>query len=66
MGMISQVFYESFVLENLDDFKNNEYCVRRGFNASISVSHLADHIYYFCKKNDQEKVNSYNVIGEYL
>ena len=59
-------YFEVFVTGNYEDFKENEWCTRRAFNASVSAFQMADHYYYFCKRHDPDKVSRYNNKGEYF
>ncbi|MFW6101935.1 MAG: hypothetical protein ACOC90_11165 [Bacteroidota bacterium] len=59
-------FYNNFVKENYNDFINNEYSIRCGFNAAVSAFHLADHIYNYCSEHDQNKISGFRDKTEFL
>lgn len=66
MGMTPIDYFESFVLENYQDFADNEWCVRRGFNAAVSAFQMADHIYNYCERHAPERVSMYPQKKDYF
>jgi len=56
MGMKPEDFFEAFVCENYEDYKQHPGCLRRAFNAAVSASHLADHYFRYYKRNDASKL----------
>ncbi|HDY90476.1 MAG TPA: hypothetical protein ENH82_20455 [bacterium] len=58
-------FYELFVLSNYEDFENNKESIRHAFNASLSLSHMADHYFEYNKKHNKSKVEQFIKGGEY-
>lgn len=64
--MTPQLYYEAFTLGNYEEFKANPGNIRCAFNAAISASHLADHYFTYYRKNEPQRVKSYNNIGEYV
>jgi hypothetical protein len=66
MSMTPDQFLCSFVYGNFDDFRNSPDDIRRGFNAAIAASHMADHYFNYYKKNDPKSVSKFKDIGKYL
>jgi hypothetical protein len=66
MGMSPYQYLNVFVWGNYDDFESNPDCVRRGVNAVISASHMADHYYNYYKRKKSDKVNAFNKLEDYL
>jgi len=65
-GMTPEDYFRSFVLANYHDFKENPICIRRGFNAAIAASHMADHNYNYHKKNNPAKISNFRKLGDYI
>jgi len=66
MGMTPIEFMDAFVEGNCDEFFAMPDCVRRGFNAAISASHMADHYYKYMKRHDPAIVAQYASEGSYI
>lgn len=64
--MTPEQFFESFVEGNLDDFLDQPGDIRRGFNAAVSISHLADHYYYYAKRHQPELIVRYQSLGSFI
>ena len=66
MRMTPDEFFISFVYGNYSDFEEKPDCVRRGFNAAIAASHMADHCFEYFQKKKSKKVRRFNNIGAYV
>jgi len=55
MGMTPDQFFITFVRGNYFEFEDNPD-VRRGFNAAVAASQMADHYYNYYEKHDHAKV----------
>jgi hypothetical protein len=66
MSMTPEEFLDSFVLGNLEDFRESPDCIRRGFNAAVAASHMADHYFEYHKKNDPARVSRFKKKENYL
>lgn len=66
MGMTPNQFFFSFVSPNKWDCDENPGCIRRAFNASVSVSHFLDQYYEYQKRHNPDLVSSFNNIGEFV
>lgn len=66
ISMTPDQYFDSFVLGNYNDFIERPNCIRRGFNAAIAASHMADHYFEYYKRNDPAKVSKFNTIGDYV
>jgi uncharacterized protein Usg len=66
VGMTPYEFYVSFVEGNYWDFRDQPDCVRRGFNAAIAASHMADHCYWYFHRHDSAKVSRFPKLNDYL
>ena len=66
LGMTPDEFFYVFVLGNYEDFVQNKSCVRRGFNATVSAFHLADHYYNYCKEHCTDKISDFPERKDYL
>jgi hypothetical protein len=64
--MTPQLYYEAFTVGNYEEFKANPGNIRCAFNAAISASHLADHYFVYYRKNEPQRVKTYNSIGDYV
>ena len=58
-GMNPDDFYLAFVLQNCEDFYNDEADIRKGFNAVLSCFHLTDNYFNYYKKHNPDTVSSY-------
>ena len=66
MGMKPNDFFEIFVQGDYDDYLSNIGSIRHAFNASISVSHMANQYLIYYKRHDPSKVISFNKIGDFV
>jgi hypothetical protein len=66
ISMTPDQYFDSFVLGNYNDFIARPDCIRRGFNAAIAASHMADHYFKYYKRNDPTKVSKFSEIRDYL
>jgi len=66
MGMKPEDFFEAFVCENYEDYKQHPGCLRRAFNAAVSASHLADHLYEYSKVHEPGKMAQFRGIPDYV
>ncbi|QKK01305.1 MAG: hypothetical protein HND55_00780 [Pseudomonadota bacterium] len=64
MGMTPEQFLEAFVDQNRLDCHERPGDVRRGFNAAVSCSHLADHYFAYNKRHCPRKVAEFQTIGD--
>ncbi|WP_111498113.1 hypothetical protein [Marinobacter bohaiensis] len=62
--MTPEQFLEAFVDQNRLDCHERPGDVRRGFNAAVSCSHLADHYLAYNKRHCPEKVVAFDTIGD--
>ena len=63
--MTPDEYYELFVLENYEDFKNNKGSLRHAFNAAVSLTHMADHYYKYNKNHNKSKIKQFIKGGQY-
>lgn len=47
MGMAPYDFFYAFVLENVEEFRDETSSIRRAFNAAVSAFQLADHVFAY-------------------
>jgi hypothetical protein len=66
MGMTPYEFMDAFVEGNYEEFLDQPDCIRRGFNAAVSASHMADHYYEFMKRHDPSKVSKFKSDSNYI
>lgn len=66
MGMTPGQFLESFVEWNLADCYAQPGDIRRGFNAAVSASHLADHYFFFAKRHSPDLVAQFAGLGQFV
>lgn len=66
IAMTPDQYFEAFVQGNYEDYVNNQSCIRRAFNASISASHMADHWFEYCKRNDLSKIKQFSKFGDFV
>lgn len=66
MGMKPEDFFEAFVRGNYEDFRQHPGCLRRAFNAAVSASHLADHLYEYSKVHEPAKMAQFRGIPDYV
>jgi hypothetical protein len=66
MGMTPYEFMDAFVVGNYEDFQDHPDCIRRGFNAAVSASHMADHYYEYMKRHDPTKVAKFRSDSNYI
>lgn len=66
MGMTPYEFMDAFVVGNYEEFRDQPDCVRRGFNAAVSASHMADHYYEYMKRHDPAKVSQFKSDSNYI
>lgn len=66
MGMTPEQFLESFVEWNLADCRDLPGDIRRGFNAAVSASHLADHYFLFAKRHNPDLVAHSQNLGQFI
>lgn len=64
--MTPQLYYEAFTMGNYEEFKTNQGNIRCAFNAAVSASHLADHYFVYNRKNEPQRVKSFDSIGDYV
>jgi hypothetical protein len=65
MGTTPQEFLEVFASGNYEDFRKHPGCVRRGFNAAVSASHVADHYFEFNRRHSPDRVRGIKDIGAF-
>jgi hypothetical protein len=66
MGMTPYEFMDAFVVGNYEDFHDQPDCIRRGFNAAVSASHMADHYYEYMKRHDPARVAQFRSDSNYI
>ena len=66
MKTTPEYFFSYFVLGNYSEFKLYPGDVRIAFNAVLSAAHMADHYFYFYKKNNPNKVKTFQNIGSFV
>lgn len=66
MGMTPKQFLESFVEWNLVDCIEQPGDIRRGFNAAVSTSHLADHYFVYAKRYRPDLVAQFPALGDFV
>lgn len=66
ISMTPDQYFDSFVLGNYNDFFERPDCIRRGFNAAIAASHMADHYFEYYRRNEPAKVSKFKKIGDYV
>ncbi len=66
IAMTPHQYFEAFVQGNYDDYVDNQSCVRRAFNAAISASHMADHLFAYNKRHDPTKIRQFHKIGDFV
>jgi len=66
VGMTPEQFFESFVEWNLEDCFDKPGDIRRGFNAAVSVSHLADQYFTYAKRHRPDLVAQFQTLGEFV
>ncbi|WP_022955849.1 hypothetical protein [Perlucidibaca piscinae] len=64
--MTPEQFLESFVEWNLADCCEQPGDIRRGFNAAVSASQLADHYFFFAKRHKPELVAPFQNLGQFV
>lgn len=64
--MTPDEYFQAFVIGNYEDFVEQPDCVRRGFNAAIASSHMADHYFKYFKKNDPIRISRFQNLSGYL
>jgi hypothetical protein len=65
MGMTSEQFLESFVEWNRADCSDRPGDTRRGFNANVFGSHLADHGFFHAKRCQPDFFAQFHTRGEF-
>ena len=64
--MTPNQFLESFVERNLVDCFDEPGDIRRGFNAAVSVSHLADQYFTYAKHHRPDLVAQFQTFGKFV
>lgn len=64
--MTPDEYFQAFVIGNYEDFAEQPDCVRRGFNAAIAASHMADHYFKYFRKNDPTRISRFQNLSGYL
>jgi len=59
-------YYEAFVIQNLWDYEQEPYDIRRGMNASISAFQLADVMYAYYERNGPNLIQSWPKKEDFL
>lgn len=65
-SMTPDEYFQAFVIGNYEDFLEHPDCVRRGFNAAIAASHMADHYFKYFKKNDPIRISRFQNLSGYV
>lgn len=66
MGMTPELFFNTFVEGNYDDYAAHPDDARRAFNVAVAASHLADHCYAFWTLHDHSMISNYPQLRDYL
>ncbi len=65
MEMTPLGYYDNFVVPNYEDFCNDEESIRKAFNAAVSMYHMADIYFKYCRKHHKGKVSDYNKMKDF-
>jgi hypothetical protein len=49
-------YYEAFVFPNFEDYRERPEDIRRGFNACVAASQMADIFFYYYNENDPSRI----------
>jgi hypothetical protein len=55
-------YYEQFVVPNYEDYLERAGDIRRGLNACLTASQLADVVIAYCKAEDPARIASWNTV----
>ena len=66
MEMTPDFFFIKFVEGNFEDFKNEQNCIRKGFNTAVAMFHMADHYFNYFSKHDKNKINQIDEREDFL